>query len=120
MRNINFLVITPDSKVYAFSCTSEVFLSNAQAHVGGYVDVATRRDGKVCAWVHDEGLLIGLDRNPLVEALLQRRPLVGTAVITGGTDADGDTLSVPPSFVDEVLALASIEWVDWIGVIEVR
>lgn len=77
---------------------SDGSLPHLQHAVGGCVDVVALSED-LDMWVNDEGLLIGLPVNVLatgVAALHGRthQAYVGTAVFTGGADADGETLAL--------------------------
>lgn len=78
-------------------------LDFVQGQVGGLVDVVALDNG-VDVWVHDEGLLVGLEQNTLatVLCLSQHRgqTLVGPVVLTGGVDDEGCTVGLS----DEQLA----------------
>lgn len=72
-----------------------------QRAVGGYFDVVNvTRDTSF--WVHDEGLLIRLPVNrratfamwKLDPELVGQLILVGPVLVSGGTDDDGNTLSI--------------------------
>lgn len=76
-------------------------LKSIQTAVGGLIDVVTRQmpDGTVVVgYVHDEGLLLGLETNWFASAFFERE-LVGPCVVLGGTspngDYDGDDYDLP-------------------------
>lgn len=75
----------------------------------GYMHI----NNDVSAYVHDEGLLIGLEPNlPGTRAVLRlmgargpewlewNGPLRGPVIVIGGTDDEGETLDVPNEVVD--------------------
>jgi len=74
-----------------------------QSLVGGCFDVVTTRVGghEIVGYVHDEGLLIGLEQNWFASALFERN-LVGPCVIIGGESpdgyCDGDSYDLPENF----------------------
>jgi hypothetical protein len=74
-----------------------------QSLIGGCFDVVTTRVGgnEIVGFVHDEGLLIGLEQNWFASALFERN-LVGPCVIIGGESpdgyCDGDSYDLPENF----------------------
>jgi hypothetical protein len=75
-----------------------------QQIVGGCFDVVRKEleDGTViCGYVHDEGLLLGMDTNWFASALFERH-LVGPCVVVSGTspsgEYDGDDYDLPEMF----------------------
>jgi hypothetical protein len=75
-----------------------------QGFVGGHFDCVRieAADGTVIVgYVHDEGLLLGMEMNWLASALFQRE-LVGPCVIVGGTSPngvyDGENYDLPKGF----------------------
>lgn len=71
-------------------------LSHLQGAVAGCVDVVALNQD-LDMWINDEGLIVGLPVNMLatgIAALHGRthQAYVGTAVFTGGADAEGGTL----------------------------
>lgn len=67
--------------------TIDVTLGGLQQAVGGYVERVAISDGRVM-WVNEEGLLVGLDWNPVAQILFDRRYgperalIVGNVVVT--------------------------------------
>lgn len=117
------LVITPFgfavTDIEAGADTSQVF----HDLVGGWMDVVRPLNPaiKVVGYVHDEGLLMGLDPNPIACALFGRF-LVGNVVVVGtlnseGVD-DGESYDVPSEVVDFVQWLGGAQsiWLDHLGV----
>ena len=108
------LLVTPDN-----TC-AEVTVDNykqIQQLVGGPFDIARTevRGDDVSIYVHDEGLIIGLPTNTIATVLrqmpyvylpLEERhrmpPLVGPALIGGGVDAEGNSLSISDHTRDAV------------------
>jgi hypothetical protein len=75
-----------------------------QQVIGGCFDVVRKEleDGTViCGYVHDEGLLLGMDTNWFASALFERH-LVGPCVVVSGTspsgEYDGDDYDLPERF----------------------
>jgi hypothetical protein len=66
--------------------TNQAYLAIRDA-VGGNIDAVS--DDKLCCYVHDEGLLIGLPVNVMVSHLF-KRPLVGDAVLVGALNEEGE------------------------------
>ena len=71
----------------------------------GYVDVVHDPRLGIDIWVNDEGLLIGMPLNPLATTLAGGQGLAGPAVITGGPDAEGETLGLT---VEQVAAIVGL------------
>ena len=73
--------------------------------VGGYFDIARNYnkniDAEVCAYVHDEGLIIGLPVNVLASMIIGQY-LVGDAVIVGKTDSEGYDTDVPNELLEVI------------------
>jgi hypothetical protein len=77
-----------------------------QKVVGGTFDVVASRSGETSFWIHDEGKLIGLEVNTVATKLLwelnpafrNRDVLVGTVLVTGGADDEGETLGLSEEF----------------------
>lgn len=117
MKNdkVQYLVVKPYSvgdqyeedreSIRLYETTHDRLGDEIRKHVGGYFDVAQGMIG--CSiFVHDEGLLIGLDGNGLATALhAYGHYLAGPAVIAGGVDNEGNTLSVPTEVLAEIHAI---------------
>ena len=82
---------------------------NIQATVGGHFDVVRYSgedtDGKpvvLCGYVHDEGMLLGMELNYLATMLFQQ-PIVGPCVVTYALspngEYDGDDYDMPTELV---------------------
>ena len=71
---------------------------------GGWLDCVRNDEMKVVGYVHDEGLLIGLDPNVVASALFGR-PLVGNCVIVGAVNErgfyDGENHDIPEQFLTD-------------------
>lgn len=97
---------------------SEVSLDHGyralQGVVGGLIEAVGSRSGQTTLWAHEEAKIIGLPANPLATAawwLLNPAArgydyLSGTVLITGGADADGETLSIGPEGLATVAFIA--------------
>jgi hypothetical protein len=57
--------------------------------IGGYFDCASLADGAIAMYVHDEGLLIGLEPN-VTASILYGSPIAGDVVIVGTLNAKGE------------------------------
>lgn len=84
-------------------------LADLQAAVGGDV-AAVALAGDLDMWVHEEGLLRGLEYNGAATALAHyfgatHQVYVGPAVFTGGVDEEGNTLGLSPERLAEVVEL---------------
>lgn len=78
------------------------------AAVGGYVEAVgmTREGDDAILWLNEEGKLEGLPRNESAtliahsfEAIQTADYIAGSAVFTGAPDENGDTTSLPESWV---------------------
>jgi hypothetical protein len=74
-------------------------LEKLQTAVGGWVQ-AIELSNELTLWCNEEGKMIGLEHNPLAQHLWDRAfgagtdYIVGTVVLTGGTDDEGDTIGI--------------------------
>lgn len=93
-----------------------------QSVVGGYFEAVTSSTGETTFWVNEEGKLIGLPMNPAATVLLWELDpsfagqdfLMGTVLITGGVDDEGETLGVGAEGVAAVERLiGDSEMVAW-------
>ena len=74
-----------------------------QERVGGWIEAVSSDDGQVTLWMNEEGKLMNLPVNELATTLWHLLSpgmagvdvLCGAVVVTGGTDDEGDTLSIP-------------------------
>jgi hypothetical protein len=121
VTNIRAAVITPDDimlfpeQVFKDSRMGD-FINDA---VGGYFDVVRPLDASdhIVGYVHDEGLLMGLEPNALASALFGRF-LVGNCVVVGAFDKegnyDGDDHNINERDIRKILWLADQQqiWVD--------
>ena len=106
---VRALVLEPEGSVFTIALSDYADLRDA---VGGLIDSVSHTEyPDLVGYIHDEGLLIGLEPNALA-SLIFGRPLVGPCVIVGclsPTGAyDGENYDVPERYDVEVLsALAS-------------
>ena len=74
-------------------------LEQMQAAVGGYVQAVDLDDDRTL-WCNEEGKMMRLEHNPFAQDLWDRALgadtdyIVGSVVITGGTDAEGETMGL--------------------------
>lgn len=83
-------------------------LPHLQHAVDGCVDVVAL-SSDLDMWINDEGLLVGLLVNILATGIaalhgMTHQAYVGTAVFTGGTDAEGNTLPLSEEQVQLLLS----------------
>ena len=109
-NQITYITVTDtgdeaDAPVFAVhTCDRDKFGKSVNAHVGGIFDCVTVviSDEYADCWVNDEGLLIGLPLNRFATAANSGRRLVGTAVITGIADREGNVTSVSTNLIDSI------------------
>lgn len=104
MATIRAVIIPPDGNVVATEIESD--LRAFQGVVGGYIEGVYGRVATI--YVNEEGLLLGLPPNPLATLFAQRIlgagvVLVGTALIVGPGDGEGNDTPVRQSVVDYFL-----------------
>jgi len=101
MSQIKALIINPDSTWQVSLIDSG--LKSLQTLVGGYIEAVTTDDGTTI-FINEEGNLNGLAENPLATYLwwtlapymIGVDALVGTAVVLGPVDNEGDETGVTP------------------------
>lgn len=100
-RAVDVLVLGADGTLHQECWTTAAdggLLKQLQAAIGGLADAVALTDD-LELWVHDEGLYV-CEPNPvatlLALALGRNTFLYGTAVITGGANADGSTRGLSP------------------------
>ena len=109
---VRVFVITPTATAGMHVATSSdegsisEFINNA---VGGWFDAVhpVYTDFNVVGYVHDEGLLLGLEPNPVASAMFGRF-LVGNVVVVGTLNADGKYDGASHDVSDE--AKQYLEW----------
>ena len=120
---IQVFVIAPTAtaKVMIEPGSDDIGISEfINAAVGGWFDAVhpfPNDDLNIVGYVHDEGLLLGLEPNPVASALFGRF-LVGTVVVVGALNEegqyDGDSHSVGQDAIDRLTWLCSAQemWKD--------
>lgn len=103
MATLKALIVDPDGTVREAEIEND--LAAFQAVVGGYIEPVYGRVGTV--YVNEEGLLRSLPINPFTTLFAERMlgrearyPLVGTALIVGPADTEGNDTDVRPAVVD--------------------
>ena len=101
MATIRAVIVDPDGTHRETEIESS--LGAFQAVVGGYIEGVIGREASI--YVNEEGLLIGLPTNPLATLFAQQMVragvvLVGTALIVGPPDDEGNDTDVRPAVVD--------------------
>ena len=85
-------------------------LKSMQEIVGGLIQPIDLTE-EATIWVNEEGLLLGMEVNPLASDLVRQwydgLTLVGPAFVTGGTDEDGNTLPIRQDYLDALLGLVA-------------
>jgi len=99
------LMITPAGKVEVYDFSKPDELSALQNAVNGWVQAIDLND-HISLWVNEEGKMIGLEHNPLAQLVwdMSFGPdtdwIVGTVVITGTPDENGDTQGLTDEAVE--------------------
>tara|TARA_R110000824_G_scaffold110756_2_gene258941 strand:+ start:107 stop:523 length:417 start_codon:yes stop_codon:yes gene_type:complete len=77
-------------------------LAEYQNRVGGYIEpVSFEWNGQECtAFVDEEGLLNSKSMNPLLCMIVGHPFLVGTGLLCGGVDREGNNLGLPKTFAN--------------------
>ena len=84
-------------------------LHTLQEAVGGFVEAVTLSE-RLTLWCNEEGKLIGLPPNPMAQKVwwahypTSNDTIVGDIVLSGGTDDEGNTISLT---YDELLTIAA-------------
>lgn len=95
------IVIQPDGHFESISFDNSN-VAELQGLVGGYIEAVASSDKALTFWVNEEGKLKGLPLNVIATLYLEsvlrgfaaHDVLVGPVVLTGGADANGDTLGL--------------------------
>ena len=96
MATINAVIVDPDGTVRKTEI--ENALGAFQAVVGGYIEGIFRQNCTV--YVNEEGIMKRLPQNERIRELLQYPyPLLGTALIVGPADEDGNDTDVSASII---------------------
>lgn len=101
MATIKAVIVDPDGTYR--STEIEYDFRSFQAVVGGYIEGVFGSEATI--YVNEEGLLTGLPPNPFATLFAQRVLnaqvlLVGTALILGPADEEGNDTDVRPSVVE--------------------
>lgn len=105
----NAVIIETTGEKTVVSFTEENGLSVLQKAVGGYVQ-AIDLGNDLTLWVNEEGKLESLPHNPIAQQYFDLRfgagadYIVGNAVLTGGSDENGDTLGLSQEKVELLIA----------------
>ena len=82
-----------------------------QDDVGGTFSAITKKLSKIIdgmstldMWVNDEGLILQQHVNMRASSFMAQR-IVGPAILTGGADYWGTTLSIPPRIADQFILI---------------
>jgi hypothetical protein len=101
MATLKALIVDPDGTTRETEIEND--LAAFQAVVNGYIEPVYGRVGTV--YVNEEGLLVGLPANPRATFFVREmfghpHRLVGTALIVGPADTEGNDTDVRPAVVD--------------------
>ena len=109
MKNAIIIKTTGETEIVDFESDSLAVLQSA---VGGWVQ-AIDLNANLTLWVNEEGKLEDLPHNPLAQHYFDLRfgtgadIIVGNAVLTGGTDSNGDTLGLDLDAIQSLVASAT-------------
>ena len=86
--------------------------TDLQQRVGGWIEAVSSDDDQVTLWINEEGKIMGLPINPLGTGLWHTVSprmsgvdvLCGPVVVSGGTDPEGETLSIPAVLAEKLLS----------------
>ena len=82
------VAVMPTGEVTAFELGERNY-ENIVRHVGGIITTVRTSDESIVAYVHDEGLLIGLEPNVFASAFTGQN-IVGPMVIVGAVSEQGE------------------------------
>ena len=88
-------------------------LSDMQAAVGGYIEVALTSLPGVIAYINEEGKMQGLPLNEAATALLKYPNddyVVGDMLILGAPNWNGDDTDVPEGTLDAIVEIFQSHW----------
>lgn len=100
MSTIDAVIIHPTGQTEKVTLDGDY--KALQDVVGGYFELLFSATGETSLWMNEEGALMGLPLNRAATILLyrlnpvfrQQAVLLGTVVVTGGADNNGNTRSV--------------------------
>jgi hypothetical protein len=97
---ITVAVVTEDGRVSVEEMPNT--LVEYQTRVGGYIEPVTFEwNGQECtAFVDEVGLIKGKAMNPLLCMIVGHPFLVGTGLLCGGVDSEGNSLGLPKTFAN--------------------
>jgi hypothetical protein len=76
-------------------------LADLQKHVGGYIEGVQVSGTSQFGYVNEEGLLLGLEQNPLASKLTNTY-IVGNMVVLGPVDKNGNNTDVSEAFCKDL------------------
>ena len=99
---ISALVITPSGEIHEEALSHT--LPELQKLVGGHIEQIPSKDMRLTIFGNEEAKLVGLEPNPYATEIWwmvmpearDKDTIHGTAVITGGVDEDGNTMTLEP------------------------
>lgn len=105
--------ITTQNEVIVFELKDNS-LEQLQQAVGGYVQAVDLSD-ELTLWCNEEGKMMNLNHNAMAQALWDKAfgadtdYIVGDIVLTGGTDENGETISLSENQISQFLVVHSID-----------
>lgn len=97
------LTISPDGTRAVLEFNEDTVLELLQTAVGGYIEGVPTHDPRIRMFCDEEGKLKGYTPN-LVATVLANVPgdiIVGTVVLTGPEDRDGNTTGLPEDLIEK-------------------
>lgn len=110
MTNALLIPATGDSRI--ITLPSENAHTVIHDFIGGWFDCVGLADGAITMYVHDEGLLIGLEPN-VTASVLYGSPIAGDVVLVGSLNGkgehDGYDHDLPDFMLDEKFIMRATE-----------
>lgn len=108
MKKATFVPVNGEARIVELSDDYEVSSHQINELVGGWFDCVSIQQLGIVIYVHDEGLLIGLEPN-VTASTLSNRLIAGDVLICGSLNSrgeyDGETYDVPEMFSDETFLI---------------
>ena len=110
MKKATFIPVQGEARIVELSDDYEVSSRQINELVGGWFDCVSIPQLGIVIYVHDEGLLLGMNAN-VTASTLSNRVLVGDVLICGSLNSegeyDGETYDVPEHFMSQEFLFTS-------------